>query len=279
MSTMIKKTAGGVKFNIERYDSALKVADNCRKRKMTSDRFHDMQNEPITSWHGVKSYDEAISFLRNGYQPVVDSMRGVFKLNKMGESSRFSFSNEIQGFAPVVPLALKGVPNSMVNMTMKPIKAKVIDVYYDMTASCGVDSDKIIEAGKTLLSTIIEFERQGYRFNLYSMQTYSDSRECDMLVVKVKDAKQPIDLKRISFAIAHTGFFRVIGFDWYSKVPNGKYRSAYGMALSYNLEGNKYKNTMKELFGKNTVSFSAVNIIKGGKDYIVQEMKNNGDKN
>ena len=278
MSTLVKKKVGSINYNIERYESAIEVVTNCKKRTRTNDSFHDMPNESMGSWYGVDSYEQALDFMKNGYQPTVDSLRNVFKANKNGESTRFAFMNEVQGLAPVVPLALKGVPNCMLNMHMKPIKAKVVDIYYDMVASSGTDSKDIIKAGQTLLGTVVEMERQGYRFNLYAVQTYSNNSSCDMLVVKVKDARQPLDLKRISFPLTHTGFFRVIGFDWYSKVPDGKYRSCYGCALSYTLEG-RFKKTMKELFGKNTISFSAVDIMRGGKDYVRTEVETNDSKN
>jgi hypothetical protein len=229
------------------------------------------------SWNGVRSYEEAHDYMKNGYQPTVESMRGVLKATRSGEGKRFSFQNQIQGFVPVVPLALKNVPNCMINMQMKPIKAKVVDIYYDMGASCGVDSNDIIKAGQVLLGTVIEMEKQGYRFNLYACQSYSGGGGCDFLMVKVKDASQPLDLKRISFPLTHTAFFRVIGFDWYSKVPGGKYRSAYGSALTYNLNQRRAGQAFKQMFGNNSAYFSATEIISGGKEYVRKEVENNGN--
>lgn len=279
MSTIQNIKSTGYKFHIERYDSAMEVVEKCRTREITDGSFRNMAENSYGDWEGVESYDQALEFMRDGYQPTVDSMKGVFRANKSGEGTRFSFQNEVQGFAPVVPLALKGVPNCMVNMTMKPIKAKVIDIYYDITASCGTSSSKIIDAGKKLLGTVIEMERQGYRFNLYAVQTYSGGGSCDMLVVKVKDARQPLDLKRISFPLTHTGFFRVIGFDWYSKVPDGKYRGGYGQGLCYNVTGERRKEVARNLFGKNALYLSSIDVMKNDKDYIKSEVENNDSKN
>lgn len=273
MSVIGNKKVGGFDVHFERYESALEVVENCKTRGITNSSFRNMQVERITSWHGVNSYEEALEYMRTGFQPTVDSMKGVFKGNLKGTGSRFAFKNDLQGFAPVVPLALKGVPNSMVSMTMKPIKTKVVDIYYDMTTGAGTSSEQIMDAGKMLLSTVIELERQGYRFNLYVTQSYSGISDCDMLVVKVKNAAQPLDLKRVSFPLTHTAFFRVIGFDWYSKVPGGKYRPAYGQALPYRTGRSKMKKMMKELFGENAKSFSAIDIIESGKDYIKAEVE------
>lgn len=267
-----------IAFHVEHFDSAQEVARTCATRQITSDRFDDMRKRDIDSWFGVKSYDEALELLRNGYQPTVDAMSGVFKASRNGVAKRITFQNEIQGFAPVVPLALKGVPNCMVNMTMKPIKAKVIDVYYDMTASCSVKSSDIIKAGQALLGTIVELEKQGYRFNIYAVQSYSDEVSCDMLAVKVKSSGQPLDLKRISFPLTHTAFFRVIGFDWYSKVPGGKHRAGYGHALGYEINNAELQESAKQLFGKSAVYFSAANIIGKDKESIKEVLTNGNSK-
>lgn len=280
MSTLHDKVSGGVKFHIEKFDSAMEVAEKCRTREITDSSFNNMADpSQITSWNGVKSYQEALDLMRNGYQPTVDSLRGIFKANRNGEGTRFTFQNEIQGFAPIVPLALKGIPNSMINMRMTPIKAKVLDVYYDITSHCGVGSEQIIEAGRTFLGTIIELERQGYRFNLYAVQTYAGTSDADMLIIRVKNASQPLDLKRVSFPLTHTGFFRVIGFDWYSKVPGGKYRGGYGQAMSVRFGKNEAKKKAQGLFGKNALYLTAEEIIKSGKDYVKLEVENGNCKN
>lgn len=283
MSTIISKKINGHDMNLEIFNSADECVRLCRTREITSGRFSNMQDGTLgghdSSWFGgIKNYDEALDLLHTGYQPTVDSMRGVFKANVSGEGKRFSFQNNIAGFAPVVPLALKGVPNSMIDMRMKPIKAKVVDIYMDMTASCGTSAEDITEASKKVLSAVIELERQGYRFNLYVGSAYCDN-DADVLAIRVKAAEQPLDLKRISFPMTHTAFFRVIGFDWYSRFPIGKYRFGYGTS-AHREYGKKATNMFRELFGKkNMIYFSVQELIRGtDKDSIVREVLENGKR-
>lgn len=279
----VKRISVGDKRNypvhIESYKSAQEVVADCKNRYRTDAAFYDMPNHTIKyNWHSVNSYQEALDLMATGYQPTVDAMKGVFKANRAGESKRFSFQNNIQGFAPIVPLALKGVPNSMLSMSMKPIKAKVVDVYYDMVASCMLEGEEIIQAGQMLLGSIIELERQGYRFNLYAVQSYSDERDCDMLVIKVKDSAQPLDLKRISFPLTHTAFFRVIGFDWYSKTPGGRYRRGYGSAIAYKHSDEELQDMAHQLWGKTAIYFSAAKIVKESTDHIKEVLTNGNSK-
>ncbi|HCJ37869.1 MAG TPA: hypothetical protein DHV37_06030 [Erysipelotrichaceae bacterium] len=270
------------KVNVERYESALEVVKHCKERPITDDYFDDKSKKTFGEWEGVKTYEEALDYLKNGYQPTVDRLKETVKANKMGDGKRIKFENNVYGFSPVVPLALMGVPNSMINMTMKPIKCKVVDVYYDMTCSCGTSSGTIIKNGQKLLAAIMSLEQQGYKFNLFAVQSYSGSADADMLIVKIKSSSNPIDLKRMSFPLTHTAFFRVIGFDWYSRTPHGKFRCGYGHALSYEFNSSEMNDFAKQMFGNNALFLRGTDIKDNGEEHIkevlIENEKNNKNR-
>lgn len=265
---------------IEIFDSAQEVVRVSAERKNTDSRFHDYRNgyEVERDWCGVDSYEHALELLKTGYQPIVDTMKSSLKVGVTGEMKRISFRNDVVGFQPVVPLAMQGVPNCMVNSYMKPIKSKVLNICYDSTASAMTDSEDIIDAGKKMLSALIKLEMQGYRFNLYAMQSYNRDRQSYIMCAKVKSANTAIDLKRISFPIAHTGFLRVIGFDWYGRCPLAKYLDSYGCALKYEMETDKISDMMSELMGEKVLYFSATEIIKEGEQEIMEAIKDGKSK-
>lgn len=262
-------------INIEEYSSANEVAKDCAVRRRHSGGFHAPDTDD-RDWCGVDSYDEALELMRTGYEPVIKEFKEKVKTSAYGVSKRMAFQNNVQGFAPVVPLALKGVPNSMINVTIKPMKCKVIDVYYDMSLTCGYSSNDIMENGKNILGAIMALEAQGYKFNLYAVQHYADDRDCDMLVVKIKSSNQPFDLKKMSFPLVHTAFFRVIGFDWYSKTPNSRYRSGYGHSITREF-GDEVRDVTKQLFNDGTVFFFGSEIVGRGQDYIKEVLLNAGN--
>lgn len=284
MSTLYNKTIStkehkNYKVNVERYESAQEVVRHCKEREITDSCFSNVEDKSFGRWEGVSSYSEALDYLNNGYQPTVDKLKETVKVNKNGEGKRIKFENNVYGFNPIVPLALMGVPNSMINMTMKQIKCKVIDVYYDMTCNCGTESDEIIANGQKLLGAIMALEKQGYKFNLFAVQTYSGSSSADMLIVKVKSSNNPIDLKRMSFPLTHTAFFRVIGFDWYSKTPHGKYRGGYGTALSYEFKKDELKDFAKQMFGNNAIFLRGTDIMYNGEEHIKEALTENEKSN
>lgn len=278
MSTIFDKKFEGYKFHVERFASAMEVADVAEQRQITDSSFYDVKESTNWSWRGCKSWEDALDMMRNGYQPTVEKLKSLLKVSAKGNGKRISFLNNIVGYAPVVPLALKGVPNNMIDTRMKPIKCKVLDVYYDMTASCNISSDDIIKCGQKVLSAILELESQGYAFNLYAIQSYSGSKDCDMLVVKVKSSSQPIDLKRISFPLTHTSFFRAIGFDWYSKVPGGKYRSGYGCAICKEKSLDFVSRAIKDIFGQNSIYLACTEILNKDEKHIKEVLENGNSK-
>lgn len=277
MSTITKhevKFSTGKKFkiNVESYNSAQELVQDCKNRDFNGcyDKYDRISEENLReSWHGVNNYDEALELLRLGYQPTVDKLQVALKINKRGTQKRIAFENNVHGFAPVVPLAMKGVPKSMIDMQMKPIKCKVVDVYYDMTISCGTSTEDIIKCGQKLLSTIIEMEKQGYRFNLYAVQSYTGDKDAETLCVKVKSSDKPIDLKRISFPLTHPAFFRVIGFDWLERSPaTRKYRSGRGRALNYSINTKESKELAEKVWGSNAIYISCHGILHKDEEYI-----------
>ena len=52
----------------------------------------------------------------------------------------------------------------------------------------------------------------------------------------------------------------MIGFDWYTKTPNGKFRGGYGHDLAREFSKDELKLFSKQVFGDNAVFFRGTNI-------------------
>ena len=126
-----------------------------------------------------------------------------------------------------------------------------------------------------MIEAIVTLENMGYRVNLSIIQSYTERNDGDFLVVKVKSANQHLDLKRVCFPAMHSAMFRVIGFDWYSKFPRGKYRCGYGRNLAASLSDNyeEINNLSKELFGKDAIYVSAKLIQDKDTEYLIKILK------
>lgn len=258
-------------INMEIYESGQEVADLISKRQMTDPSFHGHVDTFSPSFNGVSSYEEALNLLSTGYPEATEKLKKYeSKINLQGETKRVSFTNEVVGFAPIVPLSLIGVPNCMMNTRVVPIKSKVLNVYYDVGAIGGVDTSRIMNAGCKLLGALMELEMAGYRFNLYAVKSQSECGDpsADVLCVKIKDAGRPFDLKRLSFPLAHPAFFRAIAWNWYARVPGGKFRSGLGHSLTYDYSSEQLTPAFEKLFNQKCVVLGLKYILDNGDEYL-----------
>lgn len=265
-----------VDVKTEIYNSTKELVYDNKHRPIRHNQYDVIRRGVNRGFHGVDTYDEAYNLLATGYQPVVGKLKEELKVTS-GETPRFAFINDVQGFLPIVPLALKGVPNCMVDMRIKPMKTKVIDVYYDMSANCDKDTEDFIKAGKLLLSAILGLEKQGYKLNLYAIQSYWDTHNyghhaIDILCVKVKSSNSPLDLKRMSFPLAHPAFFRVVGFDWQSKSPVTRYiGDGRGRGIRNDFSQEECEKIVKTMFGNNAFYIACTELID--RNYDTQTLK------
>lgn len=166
------------------------------------------------------------------------------------------------GFAPVVPLVLARVPNSMINCHVEPKKSRVLDVYYDATMGCGNGPDVLIEMGMKAVEYILRAEAQGYRVRLTAVQMYYNNGSADVLMVRIKNENQPLNIQRMMFPMFHPAFFRVIGFGWYERCPTSKHRGGYGHSMAYDYDVKEMNRMFEGMLGKQAIYLSAVHIQK-----------------
>lgn len=259
----VKLSEYTLNVHAEFYESADEVIEDCRTLPIRHKNY-EVDHRCDKEWTGVATYDEALALLRDGYTPVIDAFKS--ELNKVtAYGPRFAFENNVHGFAPIVPLVLKGIPTCMYNMTMRTIKAKVLDICYDMGITGGFSPEQVLEAGKTVLGAVLELERLGYRINLYAVQRHFDRGEkaLDFMCVKVKSSNTPLDLKRMSYPLIHPSFFRVIGFDWQSKSPIARYLgSGRGRAFAPTHSKEDVRKIAHAIFGKQATYISAESLIE-----------------
>ena len=236
--------------------------------------------KPRLDWFGpdIRSWSDVEECLRVGYQPITEKLKTA-PSSLEGVGKRAAFVNDVVGFAPIVPLYLQNIPTCMVRSTVKTIRNKVLNVYYENDASSWVEAADLLNAGCALLGAIMELESQGYRFNLWVTQFYQrPGEEGYMLAVKVKDANRALDIKRISFPLAHPAFLRAVGFDWYERFPNAKELSGYGQPLTVKYNRKQIQDIYEEMFNERCVVFSAQSDIHNSREEFRKVIENAGQK-
>ena len=264
---------------VERFESADEMVRVSRNRHITDSSFTDKRKSSNlrSNWDGVETFQEAEELLMYGYQPFVDKLEAKLSLTAHGMGSKRVVEHKVVGQTVSVPRYLAGIPSCMRYNTRKSVPNKVLNVYLDKTALQDKKPYQIEDACLKFVSAMIDIELQGYRINLYIAETHNDGSDCDMFTVKVKDASAPLDLKRMSFPLAHTAFFRVIGFDWYSRCPLATYCWGYGHNLGRDYTHEEITEAFEEMFREKCVVFELEDII-GKSEEAIKDVILNANK-
>lgn len=177
------------------------------------------------------------------------------------------------GFAPIVPNALLGLPNSMISTRYRNIKGKVVDFMVGTGISCGATAQQMQEGGKKILETVVKLEKRGYRVRLTTIDTFCAGNEGDVLILCVKSENEPLTLSRITFPMMTSAMLRVMGFRWYTSSPHTKYYSGYGHPWYHDFKEQDRLDIMREFLGRpnsNAVYVELNSVIQRGEEYLTK---------
>lgn len=283
-----------ISIRSETYSSVNSFASDLIRR---SYRFPDYEMKHPNSDHesgykasNISSYEEMLELLKNGYTPLVNRLRRVTKEYTI-KAPKVRFANGVAGFTPVVPNALKNLPNSMVSSAISTT-GKVLDVYYSNSMTCGYSAEDFLNAGEHLIRSLIDLEKQGYRFNLYACSFFVmeagfiDGRgsrephhndEIDILAVKIKSSDKPLDLKRMSFPLSHPGWFRIASWDWQGQSPITRhFGKCRGTSIRNQFRSDEAVSAIiRSIFGDRAIFIDAEKIDRNKEDesYVKNEIQ------
>ena len=247
-------------FKIEQFDSIHELQATLSKRTPNS-VFRSTRESHTNdySFTGTENYGEAERLMMNGWEEYVAEIReSGLKVRNANSStdytSRKTPRNAVIGYAPHVPNAILGLPESMITTDNSPKKCKVISIFYVPCSTADTSTETYKKAGIALLSLINKLELGGYRVNLrasFKSSVCDNERICGTVVVKTW--RQPLDLSLVSFALAHPSFQRRIGFNWLETLPkldNNSWNCGYGRTIEV---GDSNYDSCKKLYEDNGV--------------------------
>lgn len=195
------------------------------------------------------SFDEAVELFKKGWSDMAGKL--VQKL-KVIESKQVSMMKprsklDVCGYQAVVPLYLQGVPNSMINKKMVPVKQKVITLNKSIDYNGGVKTDAIIEESIKAMQIIKKLEAQGFRCNLNivlgSTAGYGKNEKQFLMKVRIKSANEKLNVSKLAFPLVHPSMLRRLFFRFMEVYPNvtKSFVHGYGMPATSNELRNAFK--------------------------------------
>lgn len=178
------------------------------------------------------SFEEAVELFKSGWQDMSEKLNQMLKV-EVGKMEKVMVSKNIisvQGYQPIVPLYLNGIPTNMISRKMQPMKQKVVTLNKSITYSGGVSTDTIIAESIKALAIIKKLENQNYRCNLNIILGTEVSYKGYTIKVRIKSANERLNINKLSFPLVHPSMLRRLFFrfiETYPDVPSG-FRVGYG---------------------------------------------------
>jgi len=202
------------------YITKTPLNDSFRWAKLSS-------NASDRGWHGTRSFEEASDLLKHGWPDMSEKLTTKLKAEgKMEPSYVSKIVYDVQGFQPIVPLYLQGVPTSMASRKKVVMKQKVVTINKDVSYSGGTSVDTIMEESIKAFRIIKRLESQGYRVNLNvclgtkRWPSASDNKSEQYYIrIRVKSANEKLNVSKLAFPLVNPSMLRRILFRFIEVYP------------------------------------------------------------
>lgn len=190
-----------------------------------NNKVFEHKNESETNsetFAGTKDFKEAADLFINGWDSGIAALAGCSTDDFRAPANKAVVRNYYVGACPNVPRALQGLPDSMRQVYRTPQKQKVLTLFVDMCVSGSVLKQRYMDRGRYLYQAVREIERQGTRVQIITGFADRIDGSPELVIcpeIVLKKASESIDAGRLSFALAHMGMFRRLGFKYIETCP------------------------------------------------------------
>lgn len=170
------------------------------------------------SFCGTKSFEEAVELFKNGWSEMSERLSNRLKAEgKFEPTMTYRNVQSVQGYHPIVPLYLMGIPNNMITKKMVPMKQKVVTLNKSLNYSSRVKTEQIVEESIKAFRIIQKLESQNYRVNLNlvigaSGSMWNSSGEKYFIKIRLKSANEKLNISKLSFPLVHPSMLRRLYF-------------------------------------------------------------------
>ena len=221
------------------------------------------------------SYEEATELFKNGWNDMAKKLTKTLKVsqNQVVDAQVQKVMFDVVGFQCSVPRYLQGIPTSMVNKKLVPVKQRVITLNKDISYNCGITTEQIIEASVQTLQLIKKIEAQGVRVNLNLIWGVKAGNTKEVLKVRLKSANERLNISKLAFPLVHPSMLRRLCFRYLEVAPT--ITESYSFGYGAPLDGSQLKGHCKDeyvlprLFDGNLESLGDLSTICNLTDQIV----------
>lgn len=220
--------------NVSYFDTINEYMNYLENAKPYDDSRNDSSVSSSASWSGTSSFNVAMKLCKYGDEQLCSDIHKLslsVNCDDTIDKIKRQYTTDIIGFTPHVPNYIMGIPNNMIRDTSIKIKSKIINVYINLSAHCGIDSDTIKREASKYVAAIDKLEEQGYRCNVYCGNMASKYGAKYGIIVKIKSDREPLNLMKMAFPMAHPSMLRRLSFKWIESIPIDFTHDGYGTPI------------------------------------------------
>ena len=265
----------------EIYENVRELVDTVKARPHIFDRRDFLSESYVCDSPNHYGFKDGMSLVKDCLQSNVktNALKAIQSgIKPVSHKIKINFSKNVAGFTPIVPLALINVPNSMRSQKRVAVKAKVVNLYVNISVACCHSETEISEAGQALMNYVIGLEQDGYRVGLTAFWGTCNycSNSLAFIGLKLKDPSQPLDIKRCAYPFVNPSFHRGICFGWYQRTKDIHQQEGYGQVPR---EDSPYAPLLQSAMGtKNGVVVYFEDILRQGNSHITDALSKCADK-
>lgn len=197
------------------------------------------------SFTNTYSFKEATDLFRKGWSEMSELLTQRLKAEGVIESTMTTKTvQSVEGYHPIVPLYLMGIPNNMVSRKMVPMKKKVVTLNKSLNYSAKIKKEDIITESVKAFKLIKKLESQNYRVNLNLVFGVFVYDEKYFIKIRLKSANEKLNISKLSFPLVHPSMLRRLFFRFEEVYPDvsEKFRRGYGIPASPDIMREVWKN-------------------------------------
>jgi hypothetical protein len=218
------------------FESLVSFVDYCDS--VTSSNFSSgkqSSNTGSVKFTGTKSYEHASELVRSGWKEGVRKVHAQMNVIAQNKDSveMMESAFDIQGVVPIVPAYLNGDPECMYNPCQYSDKP-IVNVVVEVSASCGIDKEWIINRGAAILMFCAALEENGQRVAIHASNFARSGGTFHGQLIQVKAAELDFNLHSLSYALVSPSMLRRHAFRCTENLPEHAdlYQSGYGQTMA-----------------------------------------------
>lgn len=194
----------------------------------------------------TNNYEEATKLFKDGWTSMAQDITKKLKViqNQVVDAHVQKVLYDVVGFQASVPRYLQGIPTSMVNKKLVPVKQRVITLDKDISYNNGITTAQIIEASVQTLQLIKKIEAQGIRVNLNLVWGITAGDTKEVVKIRLKSANERLNISKLTFPLVHPSMLRRLCFRYLEVAPTitNSYTWGYGSPM----DGSQLKTYCKD---------------------------------